>query len=85
MLVVADTSALLALAACDGLALLTELFREVRVPSAVFQESTVSGKPHADELRVFLEDKVTSVNLTVAPQTLPDNPSGRGSYTPPVD
>jgi uncharacterized protein len=64
MLVVADTSALMALAACDSLALLTELFREVRVPSAVFQESTVSGKPHADELREFLEDKVTSVNLT---------------------
>ena len=43
MLVVADTSALLALVACDGLTLLDELFAEVRVPMAVWRECTISG------------------------------------------
>lgn len=41
MLVIADTSALLALAACDGLVLLDTLFADVRVPRAVFAECTV--------------------------------------------
>jgi predicted nucleic acid-binding protein len=45
MLIVADTPALLALAACEGLDLLDVLFREVRVPPAVFQECTEAGKP----------------------------------------
>jgi predicted nucleic acid-binding protein len=64
MLVVADTSALLALAACESLPLLDALFQEVRVPSAVFEECTVAGKPFSDELRTYLQDRVTTVDLT---------------------
>jgi predicted nucleic acid-binding protein len=45
MLIVADTSALLALASCDSLSFLDILFEEVRVPSAVFEECAVPGKP----------------------------------------
>lgn len=63
MLVVADTSALLALAASEGLPLLDELFVEVRVPAAVFEECTISGKPFAEQLREYLESKVVDVDL----------------------
>jgi uncharacterized protein len=64
MLVVADTSALIALAACDGLRLLETLFKDVRVPTAVFQECTTSGKPEAERLERFLSGRVSEVDLT---------------------
>jgi predicted nucleic acid-binding protein len=57
MLVVADTSALLALASSDCLSLLDALFAEVRVPLAVFEECTVPGMPHAELLRDYLSTK----------------------------
>lgn len=63
MLVVADTSALLALAACEGLGLLDQLFQEVRVPSAVFQVCTETRKPGADVLGTYLRERVIQVNL----------------------
>lgn len=63
MLVVADTSALIALAACRSLPLLQSLFNEVRVPQAVFVESTVPGKPQSDELRAWLRGRVVAVEL----------------------
>ncbi|CAN5712640.1 hypothetical protein BH23GEM5_BH23GEM5_27000 [soil metagenome] len=64
MLVVADSSALVALAVCDGLTLLDGLFREIKVPPAVFRECTVPGKPAADVLAGYLQDKVETVDLS---------------------
>lgn len=63
MLVVADTSALIALAACRGLPLLEALFHDVRVPPAVHLECTVSGKPEAHTLSEYLKDKVVEVDV----------------------
>ena len=63
MLVVADSSALLALAACDCLTVLDALFEDVRVPGAVFRECTVQGKPPTDMLRTYLQDRVDDVDL----------------------
>ena len=63
MLIVADTSALVALAACDSLSLLDQLFQEVRVPPAVFQECTVPGKPDAERLEAYLRERVSAFNL----------------------
>jgi len=63
MLIVADTSALVALAACDALSLLDQLFQEVRVPPAVLRECTVPGKPEAERLGEYLKDKVSKVDL----------------------
>lgn len=63
MLVVADTSALLALAVCDALPLLDRLFKEVHVPSAVLRECTVPGKPEAERLETYLQGKVVEVDL----------------------
>lgn len=63
MRIVADSSALVALAVCDGLSLLDSLFREVAVAPAVFRECTVPGKPAADVLEVYLREKVSDVDL----------------------
>lgn len=61
MLVVADSSALIALVACGALEVLGRLFAEVRVPPAVFAEVTVEGRFGAEPLRAYLAGKVTPV------------------------
>lgn len=63
MLVVADTSALVALAACDALSLLDQLFHDVRVPPAVHRECTVPGKAAVERLETYLRGKVVEVDL----------------------
>lgn len=63
MLIVADTSALIALAVCDSLSLLDRLFHDVRVPSAVFRECIVSGKPETGRLEAYLRERVLEVDL----------------------
>lgn len=63
MLLIADTSALVALASCDSLALLEPLLGTVRVPAAVFEECIIEGKPEATQLARFLADKVVRTDL----------------------
>jgi predicted nucleic acid-binding protein len=63
MLIIADTSALLALAACDRLPLLDHLFAEVRVPPAVLQECVAPGKPESERLGSYLRGKVVTIDL----------------------
>jgi hypothetical protein len=63
MLVIADTSALIALAACNALQLLDQLFQDVRVPSAVFRECAVPGKASSERLKDYLQEKVIDVDL----------------------
>lgn len=62
MLIVADSSALVALATCDALNFLTALYDDVKVPQAVYHEVTVSGKPEARLLAAFLEERVVTVD-----------------------
>jgi hypothetical protein len=76
MLVVADTSALVALAACDGLGLLDALFDQVRVPPAVWRECSVTGKPFAPDLDEYLRARV--VNVTLAETPIGASGLGRG-------
>jgi predicted nucleic acid-binding protein len=64
MLVVADTSSLVALAAAGSLNLLDRLFQEVRVPTAVETELLIPGKPPFADLQEFLRGKVLTVDLT---------------------
>jgi len=64
MIVIADSSALVALSTCGSLWVLDELFDEVKVPQAVFEEVIVSNKPQAQTLRIYLDDKVESVDLS---------------------
>jgi uncharacterized protein len=67
MIVVADSSALVALACCDSLELLADLFREVRVPEAVFRECVVPAKPESRRLETFLRGRVLAVEFEVLP------------------
>ena len=64
MLIIADTSALVALAACQQLHLLEFLFDAIRVPPVVHRECTVPGKPEADALGEYLNGKVANVALS---------------------
>jgi predicted nucleic acid-binding protein len=63
MLVVADTSVLVALATCDALPLLDQIFQDVRVPPAVLRECTVAGKPEAERLEAYLRSRVVEIDL----------------------
>ena len=62
MILVADSSALIALAACDALDLLEKLFGRVVVPEAVFREINCGGKGQADQLYGFLDGKVVPID-----------------------
>ena len=65
MIIICDASALVALATCDCLDLLTKIYTDVFVTLEVFNEVTVDNKPYANELASFLKGKVitTSVNF----------------------
>ena len=45
MIVIADSSALVALSICDTLNLLKPLFGEIKAPKAVFEEICIADKP----------------------------------------
>lgn len=64
MIIVADSSALVALAVCDCLHLLDSLYQQVYVPRAVFNECITEGKPAADKLRIYLNEKTLDTDLT---------------------
>jgi predicted nucleic acid-binding protein len=63
MILIADASALVALSACDSLALLDGLFGQVWVPEAVFSEVAVADKPQAVRLQIYLQGKVRAVDM----------------------
>ena len=63
MLVIADSSALVALSLCDCLALLEKLFGEVKVPQAVFDEVCVLNKAESAALKAYLAGKVCNVAI----------------------
>ncbi|GFO75343.1 hypothetical protein BPLS_P2525 [Bathymodiolus platifrons methanotrophic gill symbiont] len=63
MILVADSSALVALSVCGSLTLLDQLFKEVTVPEAVFLEVVKSDKPEAKKLENYLREKVRKVNM----------------------
>jgi len=63
MILIADASALIALAACNSLPLLDALFGTVWVPEAVYLEVAATDKPQAERLRQYLQGKVRQVNM----------------------
>lgn len=58
MLVVADSSALVALSICDCLPLLDALFGQVTVPQAVYDEVCIANKSESQTLNSYLAGKV---------------------------
>ncbi|QFY90635.1 DUF3368 domain-containing protein [Magnetovirga frankeli] len=63
MILVADSSALVALAACDSLALLDEIFGQVIVPEAVFNEVVRADKFQSNRLKDYLHNKICTVEM----------------------
>jgi predicted nucleic acid-binding protein len=64
MLIIADSSALNALATCQGLDILLRLYDDVRVPNAVYVEVAAPEKPWAAILLSFLSGRVEIVDMT---------------------
>ncbi len=64
MILIADSSALIALAICDGLQHLEPLYGEVWVPDAVYAEVTETEKPESGTLRDYLQGRTRSVDTT---------------------
>lgn len=63
MILVADSSALIALSIFEGLPLLELLFPSIVVPRAVYLEVTQKDKPEAHRLKVFLESRVEEIDV----------------------
>jgi hypothetical protein len=63
MLIVADSSALIALAVCDGLDVILKVYDDLKIPEAVYEEIVAPEKPHSDALGALLADRVVKVDL----------------------
>ncbi|WP_082081684.1 hypothetical protein [Methylocucumis oryzae] len=66
MIVIADSSALVALSICDSLSLLDILFGEVKVPQAVYDEVCIVNKAESQALQTYLAGKVCNVTTRIA-------------------
>ncbi len=62
MIIVTDTSALVALSYCNSLHLLDELFGEVAVPQAVYDECIIENKSQSEQLKAYLQNKVKDID-----------------------
>lgn len=63
MLIIADSSALIALATCQGLGILLRLYDDVKVPQAVYSEVVSPDKPSAGTLVSYLSGRVKIVDM----------------------
>lgn len=63
MILIADASALIALATCDSLDLLEAIFGDVLVPEAVYSEVAEVDKPQSLRLKKYLYGKVRAVDM----------------------
>ncbi|MBK7058157.1 MAG: DUF3368 domain-containing protein [Leptospiraceae bacterium] len=63
MLLVADSSALIALSVCDALSFLEILFTSVKVPETVYNEVIKKGKKESAKLQIFLENKIEKISI----------------------
>ena len=64
MLIVADSSALIALAVCDGLDVILQVYDDLKIPEAVYAEIVAPEKPHSDALGSFLAERVVEVDAS---------------------
>src|ERR1043165_239683 len=64
MLIVADSSALIALAVCDGLDVILQVYDDLKIPEAVYMEIVAPEKPYSDALGAFLAERVVKVDVS---------------------
>ncbi len=65
MILIADSSALIALAIIDKLEILQKLFSNIFVPRAVYDEITKDNKTEAKKLTKFCKDKVLDIETKI--------------------
>lgn len=70
MIIVADSSPLIHFAILELLDILDGIFGGIMVSNAVHEEVTVGGKPHAEDLKRFLTNRVYQVKNKMAVQLL---------------
>ena len=73
MLLIADSSSLIALSAADSLHLLDLLYGDVKVPFSVFKEVTTPDKPESEVLHKYLINRIVNVSpeeIIIADYTL---------------
>jgi hypothetical protein len=70
MIIIADSSPLIALAVISKLELLDKLYEKVYVPNAVFQELADNDRAFANELRRFLTGRIKEVKNRLAVDVL---------------
>ncbi|MDR1286223.1 MAG: hypothetical protein LBK08_01305 [Treponema sp.] len=58
MLIICDSSLLIALAKCDKLDIIDRLFEEVSIPVQVYREFSVSGKPESAKMITWAQGKI---------------------------
>jgi len=66
MIIIADSSPLISFALIEKLNLLEQLYQEIYVPIAVYNEVSKSDKPYSQELKQFLHGKIKGVKNTMA-------------------
>lgn len=62
MIIIADSSAIIALATCSALEILIALYEDVYVPQAVYDEVSQPDRPHALILSQFLQNRIVQVD-----------------------
>jgi uncharacterized protein len=70
MIVVSDSSPLLSFGILGMLDILNKIFEGVIVPTVVHEELSVSRKPFAEEMKLFLKGKVVAVDNRIAVELL---------------
>jgi predicted nucleic acid-binding protein len=70
MIIISDSSPLISLATIGKLDLLEKLFKEIYVPCSVYEEVIRENKPHSNEIREFLNDRVKHAKNRVAVEIL---------------
>jgi predicted nucleic acid-binding protein len=58
MIIICDSSPLIALAKCGKLSLLDSLFEEVLIPEQVYHEFSILGKPEATTIAAWAREKI---------------------------
>jgi len=64
MILIADSSALIALSICNQLKLLDKLFDRVQVPLSVYNEINIPDKPESEVLVKYLKGKTVNIDLS---------------------
>ncbi|CAA6823019.1 MAG: Unknown protein [uncultured Sulfurovum sp.] len=64
-MIIGDSSALIALSVVNKLELLEQLYENLFVPQAVYDEVTLIGRPQSDKLKRFLQSRVKVVDLNL--------------------